>query len=353
MLACRLALYSNRLDEARPCLRRMIAANPADRTAPALLAEAEYRARDYAAAAAAFSAASREAHAQRLRHFADGGPYRFAAFEGARSIPFVRLDPLPVVAVRVNGGPPLNFIIDTGGADTIIDPSVARDAGARTFGEQSGIFAGGASASVTVAAVERLSLGDLELRNVPVTILDTSRFAQVFGGLPISGVIGTGLLSQFRSTLDYPRQRLDLRVRNPRARPAEGHALPMWLMGDHFILVDGSINGQRQLAFVDTGLAGLGCTMPQSTFARLGIRVGEGGNAGVGGAGQVSTTAPFQATVALGSVSQSGVSCIFGPFPPQLETLGGTRIGLLVSHALLRPFAVTFDFDRMTMVLGR
>ena len=62
---------------------------------------------------------------------------------------------------------------------------------------------------------------------------------------------------------------------------------------------------------------------------------------------------PFRTTIALGNLKEREANCIFGPFPAQLETLGGTRIGVLVSHAYLKPYAVTFDFDRMRMILAQ
>lgn len=42
-----------------------------------------------------------------------------------------------------------------------------------------------------------------------------------------------------------------------------------------------------------------------------------------------------------------------GVFPPQLEWDFGFRIGGLVSHEFLRPYAVTFDFSRMTIRLAQ
>lgn len=348
-LACRLALYANNLAKARTCLRTYAELDPADRTVSAQLAEAEYRSRNFAAAAAALDRAGRAGHALRLRHFGTAGPY-VNSLRGPLRIPFVRLDPLPVISARINGGPPLNFVIDTGAADTIIDPEVAKVARARQFGEQSGLFAGGSSAVVTTAAVDRISIAGLDIGNVPVTILPTERFSEAFAGLPIAGVIGTGLMSQFLSTLDYPGKQLVLRPRGGR-KQVEGAAIPMWLLGDHYILVEGSLEQRPQLAFIDTGLAGLGCTVPKSTFDQARPATGAARPGGIGGAGDVGNVVPFEAAIALGPVARERVSCIFGPFPSQLETLGGTRIGMLVSHGFLTPYAVTFDFDRMKLIL--
>ena len=68
-------------------------------------------------------------------------------------------------------------------------------------------------------------------------------------------------------------------------------------MGDHYILVEGSIEGERQLAFIDTGLAGLGCTVPKSTFESVKPASAAARPGGVGGGGDVGNVVPFQASI--------------------------------------------------------
>ncbi len=45
------------------------------------------------------------------------------------------------------------------------------------------------------------------------------------------------------------------------------------------------------------------------------------------------------------------VSSFFGGFPAESEYARGFRIGGIISHAFFRPYALTFDFDHMRLLL--
>ena len=55
--------------------------------------------------------------------------------------------------------------------------------------------------------------------------------------------------------------------------------------------------------------------------------------------------------LALGGAVAHQAQGVAGVFPPSLENKFGFRIGGLISHALFRPYAVTFDFTRMLLRL--
>jgi hypothetical protein len=347
LAACRLLLLKNQGEQAAACLESL--PNPG-KDVSALLGQAFLRQQAWGRAAAAYAAAGRDSAANRARDFAQNPPYQGLP-DREVVVPFVRRDPLPVVHVRVNGGPELNFILDTGAADTIIDPELAAQIGVKPYGADLATFAGGKTAQLPSGVVDSLGLGAMTLRRVPVVILDTSHFSGAAGGLKVSGVLGVGLLSQFLSTIDYPGNRLVLRPKGaPPARSAKARSLPMWLAGDHYILTEGALNGVPELSLVDTGLAGAGCTAPQSSLDAAKVTSTQPSGTGQGGGG-TATMQPFVATVSLGLLTAKNVPCLAGPFPPSIEHGLGTRIGLLVSHAFLSPYAVTFDFRHMRLVL--
>lgn len=349
--ACQLLVMRNRLDAAADCLSSDLKGAPDDVEANGLLAEVRLRQARWTEAAAAERAAGRSVAAARAEALSQASPYQ-GKLSRTTVVPFVRTDPLPVLRARIGDGPELYFILDTGAADTVIDKTVAASLNLNLLGSSVGAFAGGKTATIQAAILPELRLGDMSLRQVPVVVLDTSRFRGAAGGLPVSGVIGLGLMSQFLATIDYPHGRLVLSPTGTRLRNSSHAAtLPMWLAGDHFVLVDGALNNSRQLSFIDTGMAGAGCTAPFSSIDAAGLSVAGPEQSGEGGGGTVSARAFTAPTISLGPVSVKNVPCLAGVFPPSLETSLGTRIGQLVSHGALSGYAVTFDFHRMELTL--
>jgi len=202
--------------------------------------------------------------------------------------------------------------------------------------------------------VDSVGLGEFTVTMVPISILPTKRFAAISMGRPVAGVLGTTLLSRFRSTLDYPGGALILERRGTKPAPAPGSSeVPIWLVGDHYILAPGSLGKSGSLLwFIDTGLAGAAFTAPQSTLTEAGIALKDTASfSGVGGGGSVKVI-PFRVDeLRLGNIEQSGLMAFLGPFPASLEKSFGPRIAGIVSHAFLRSYRVTFDFDRMRMTL--
>jgi hypothetical protein len=147
---------------------------------------------------------------------------------------------------------------------------------------------------------------------------------------------------------------LERRGSTPEAAPGTTE-LPIWLVGDHYILAPGSLGKSGSLLwFIDTGLAGAAFTAPQSTLIEGGIALKDTASfSGVGGGGAMKVI-PFRVDeLRLGSIEQSGLMAFLGPFPASLERGFGPRIAGIVSHAFLRSYRVTFDFDRMKMTLAK
>jgi hypothetical protein len=204
--------------------------------------------------------------------------------------------------------------------------------------------------------VDSLRLGGITLCDVPVHIQDTGRYSGVAMGLRVSGVLGTSVLRHFLFTLDYPAGHLRLRPRGHGLAMATDSAIvvPFWMGSDHLILARGTLAaGPSVLWFVDTGLAGAAFTCPESTLREAGLPIpADIGASGTGGGGRVKVM-PFSVPrITLGGAEAKNLMGFLGPFPPTLERGQGYRIAGIVSHGFLRPWAVTFDFDRMQMALA-
>jgi len=359
-----LALLANRLDDAQNRLAEAIRLKPEDSASKSMLAEAHYRRDEFQQAGLLLRALGREARARKLESFKDATPYTIESKANATSLDFVMTDPLPVIQVQVNDSEPVNFFIDTGGAELIIDTEYAKEIGAANFGSETGTFAGGKQAGIQNGRIESLTLGEFIIKNVPVHIMGVRRFSQpVFGGRRVDGIIGTVLLYHFLATLNYPAGQLILRRRTEQnlkqveqeAARRRSIVIPFWMAGDHFMVAWGRVNASEpMLFFVDTGLAGGGFTCPESTLQKAGIKLhADKAGEGIGGGGKVQVI-PFTVdTLTLGEAKEHNIPGMYTPNSGELEKAVGFHIGGLISHAFFRHHSLTFDFVGMRYFLDR
>ncbi len=138
---------------------------------------------------------------QHMDLFASETPYVIEGPEQSR-INFIVTDPLPVIEVSVNDSQPLYFIIDTGGAEIVLDKELADEVGAEMAGVFSGTYAGQKQADTGLGKIDSIRIGEFVVRNVPIHTLDTSSISPLFNGLEIRGAISTRLLMHFLSTIE-------------------------------------------------------------------------------------------------------------------------------------------------------
>lgn len=358
-----LAVLSNRLKEAQEWLEKAVALKPEEPRARALLAEVFYRRDDFSKATPLLRALGREPKAKQLEDFKGLKPYDLNGKAATTTIKFVSTDPLPLLRVRVNGSDEVNFFIDTGAAEIVLDPEFAKQVGAKTYGAQTGTFAGGKQADFQNGRINSITLGDSVINNVPVHIQNTRQFSRpVFGGRQVDGIIGTVLLYHYLSTLDYPKGELVLRRNTAEdrerflasAKEDKSIVVPFWMAGDHFMVAWGRVEQSSPvLLFVDTGLAGGGVALAESVVKEAGIRLLEGQSGeGIGAGGKVNVTPFLVKELSLGDAKERDVRGLnAGPFP--LENSMGFRIGGIISHGFFRPYALTFDFTGMRWFLKR
>ncbi|HTI66704.1 MAG TPA: retropepsin-like aspartic protease [Caulobacteraceae bacterium] len=324
----RARLYDNRNDEAIALAQQALAAQPDNPVARQTLAVAQQRKASF-------------------------GPDRFQVSgpAGEVAIPFAVTDPLPIVEVTV-GGRKAEFLIDTGGPDIMVSADLVKELGLPIQGTTEGVFAGGARAQVQHTLVPQLEIGGIRIANVPAGVRPAAG-----AGIPghrTDGVIGTGLLMHFLSTLDYCQGRLVLRPRSASAqfeRAAAGaNVVPMWLVGDHFIFARGQLKGGAEGAFlIDTGLAGGGVSAPKTTLDEAGVVI-DPSRAGVGmGGGGPVTVIPFRAGASLGSLRVDDMQGFYSPSGDPSSVFPFKSKGLL-SHGFFRRSRLTFDFDAMKLV---
>jgi hypothetical protein len=326
--------------------------DPTATNLPSLLAEAHYRADDFAAAARYFRLVNRTAKAAKLDALA-AAPYVLERPEATVVLPWIRDEPVAVVEVAINGSP-ANLVVDTGAGELILDTEFAGSNGVGFGGAEEGWFAGGRSAVVRHGRLDALRLGEQGIGNLPVELMElTPLFAAHFPDPPIHGILGSVVLYHFLPTLDFSAHRLVLRPRRKREVAgvgAEAPGAPCWLAGDHFILVETRVNRlHRTLMALDTGMSGAELAVPVSTLRLAGLATTAARpEQGQGGGGAVPALPVMADSLAIEGLSRQGVKGMLLPGFP-IEHQFGFRVGGLLARDFLRASTVTLDFARMRL----
>ncbi|HET9030901.1 MAG TPA: hypothetical protein VFN49_12080 [Candidatus Aquilonibacter sp.] len=161
------------------------------------------------------------------------GHYAFDLVNARADIPFVTIDPVPVVKATI-GMTTLSLVVDTSSGSVELTPAAARSIGVADGG-----------------LIPSLSMPNLIVRNVPLTV----RNRPFTTGVHVDGAIGTVFLSHFLPTFDYAHNRLILR--RWEASPSLDASFVqtgakierMWLVGDRLLVASGRIAGSTPALF--------------------------------------------------------------------------------------------------------
>lgn len=301
-----------------------------------------------------------------MRSFGATPPYQvvWPGDFGESRLPFIVTNPLPIIPIEVQDER-LYALIDTGADMFVLDPEAAEKLGIKSISSMTGTFAGGKQAEIGFARAASLKIGNVTLKEVPISILPTKRFSGGFAGgkYTIDGIVGTGVLKQFLATLDYPDERLILRRADEEGRKAVREAypeksvveVPFAMAMTHYMMARGSLDGKDGLNFfVDSGLASEAAfAAPIQTLKYAGIPVPETkveDGIGGGGGGGFATGRFNIARLGLGPLVQENLKGEYGVVPPESYwRLGFIQDGL-ISHQFLRQYAWTIDFGTMKML---
>lgn len=365
----RIYMLRNQFEPAEKWLERALLLRPDDPDTKIMLAEVFYRQDEFGKAATALSGIDSQ-NAERMKSYQTLVVAKLRAFEGqtpyevqgegdVTRLKFVKLDPLPLVHVRINGGPEVVFFIDTGGSELLLDTQFAEELGVKNLGSVDGTFSGGMHAEVGNGRIDSLTLGEWTVNKVPVGILALRQLSEGFGIPQLNGCIGTNVLYHFLATIDYRAEELVLRRKTPEnverftaSLTADDHKIQMWMAGDHFLVAWGKVEKMPpSLIFIDSGLAGAGLKLAESTIRKAGITLQEDKSSmGEGGGGKIKIVPYEVKEFSLGSAKQENVPGLFdGTFP--WESGWGFHVAGMVGHEFFKQYAVTFDFTSMQLIL--
>lgn len=266
-------LYRNDLSAARGHLQRAVTLEPASAIARTRLASIEKRL---------------------------GGPndYRIAFARNEVRVPLVSVDPLPALKATIDGIP-VTLAIDTGGPSIDLSAAVVKRLGLRAGAAGEGIFAGGLKAKVQSIRIDRFEVDGLTVSGIPGGVIPGGLNA-LNGRMGVDGIIGTGFLYHFLSTIDYAHRALVLRPAAESgeflasARAAGAATTPMWLVGDHLIFARARVNDAPEgLYGIDTGGPGIGVDLSKSALAAAGITPDASRAQSIMGGGGATQILPF------------------------------------------------------------
>jgi predicted aspartyl protease len=152
-----------------------------------------------------------------------------------------------IVRARVNGGPLLRLLLDSGANTITVDPRAAAKSGC-AGGTDLDLVGAGAQAATIVKQTRAatVEIGGLVLRDLPVLISSKPVAEGIQGALPLS------LFSAFLIRLDVPGKTLDL-LPYPEASP-DGSGDLHALSSNSLLFVKGTVNERREGYFLlDTG----------------------------------------------------------------------------------------------------
>jgi hypothetical protein len=265
---------------------------------------------------------------------------------------FVRAWPVPLVRVTMNRQS-LLMAVDPGAGELLIDPMAARRCRIEMVaGERTAAWCGSRVAARN-AVVQSLQLGSFELAGVPAAVTSLHRYSLAVNpeGSDIAGVIGLPVLERFGVTLDFRRQRLELRA--ARALPASVHAdahVPFERWDENMLVVYGSLQAGRRMAFwLGTGLPEAVFGAPQEIFDEVGARPGKFANL-VRAVGSALQGRPWSqvvlSTLSVGPLVVDHVESWSGAMDASELWRQGSRLDGLLGPRFFNGRRVTFDWEK-------
>ncbi len=163
---------------------------------------------------------------------------------------------LLIVEVTVNGEGPFRFLVDTGATSTVISNNLLSKLKITPIATSVTRCVGGEGRiGSQLCKLSSLEMGDLKIRNLPVSSFDNAIFAEL-----IDGVLSTSTLSDFIITLDFADRKILLTPRSASSSPAPRPPVTSTRLQSEFrvfgnlLLIPVSVNGQAPKNFLfDSG----------------------------------------------------------------------------------------------------
>lgn len=346
----KLSLYRHHVAAAESLL---VAAGDAEGAARDLYAT-RLRRGEWRAAAELAEAVGDEGHLPLLERLQEVNAFELLPGPETASIGFERSFPVPLVRVKLNGAMVL-AAVDPGSPHVLVDPTAVRANRLERLPGERAVFWIGSHVAAGNALAQKIELGGIAIANVPAASTSLHRYSLDVNpmGRDIGLVIGLPLLERLGLTIDFRRQRLELR-RGPAPTP-RGQRVAFERWSENQLVVWGTIGGGRRLSMiVGTGLPGAGFGGPNDLFDELGLRPGKMSNL-MRGPGMVLQGRPWAQvsvpTLSVGGVVGDRVSGWMGAMDPGEAWREGVRLDGMLGPEWFRGRRVTFDWEKHELLI--
>jgi predicted aspartyl protease len=259
--------------------------------------------------------------------------------------------PLILLPVSVNGDGPFQFILDTGAGTSLLSSDLAKQLGVKVIGSKEGQSAGG-KVSVLLGRVDSLAVGDTNLDDVDVGIVDLAHLGETIGD-QVDGDLGYNFLRHFRVTIDYHGSEIQLDDPNrveDFGRVAQTE-IPIRLANPAkpLILIDVYANGRGPFQFaIDTGTSTTAITPELAN--ELAIDGSSVGPVTTGGA-HVEVKAGNLKSFQVGGARLDNLAVIVANFFEMLSNAVGAKLDGIVGYNFLRNYKVVIDYPNELLSL--
>ncbi len=166
---------------------------------------------------------------------------------------FQRFTGHPLIEIAVEGKK-YRFAVDTGAATTVLSSRVAEKCGIQTIGAVNIITSADKKTRLGAAiAVANLSLGDIDIANHPIVVVDKSEMEVKLLGIRLfrlDGILGWNAIKNINMTIDCPNKQMILK----KPTLLSGHRRNLFDLADNLpVLILNDQEGNRLNFGLDTG----------------------------------------------------------------------------------------------------
>ncbi len=255
----------------------------------------------------------------------------------------------PVIKLKLSkDGEILNFVLDTGSGISVISNKTAERLKIKpiTRGGVARALGGDGKFDIVYGFLQKVYLGDVRIRNVPVYIREFHNKKE-----DVDGYIGLSLISKYIATIDYGKQTFALAKKDSEiaeSKASKGMSLPLRLTSSGFLSGEVQLQGiETPLNFiVDTGASVSVISNDLAGTQELSGYESDETMRVIGAAGITENVPSFLLPrITVGEFSRSDLKAIALNLDLINETSGFQQAGILGGN-FLRNYRLIFDFKR-------